>query len=73
MHIRCKRRGFSLVELMVVVGYFKNGSSGCEDVDDSDDNLDNKLGFRPNDCRHLRYGYTAFLGEVKAFAPDSYG
>ena len=103
MHIQGRRRGFSLVELMVVVGivgvlgslamprynsfianarrgeanrhlhiihtlqesykaehggyysgltvgYFMGGSSGCEDVDDSDDNLDNKLGFRPNTC-----------------------
>ena len=51
------------------VGYFLTGSE-CDDVDDSDNDLDNKLGFRPNDCEHLRYGYTS-SGGGRAFAPSN--
>ena len=54
------------------VGYFKDGRKvRCNDDDNTDLEKDNKLGFRPNDCEHLRYGYTiSGSGGGKAFAPS---
>ena len=53
------------------IGYFKDGRKiRCDDVDDSEVEMDNKLGFRPNNCQHLRYGYTTSSGGGKAFGPS---
>ena len=57
----------------LTVGYFKDGKTiRCDDVNDSDQEKDNKLGFRPNNCQHLRYGYTSFAsGGGQGFAPSN--
>ena len=56
------------------VGYFKDGRKvRCRDDDNTGIELDNKLGFRPNDCIYLRYGYTSSGGGGKAFAPSDAG
>lgn len=54
------------------VGYFK-ARIKCRDVDSSRVEMDNQLGFRPNNCTHLRYGYTTISGNTggRAFAPSN--